>query len=57
MKNGNFPMDKDAGVEACMAYREALEAKGYKTTLKHLWLGVYKVIAYRTIEELNAQLA
>lgn len=43
MKNGCFPMDKDAGIEACKKYREALEAQGYRTWLKWFTGSLYTV--------------
>ena len=43
MEHGTFPMDKDAGIEACKAYRKALEEKGFKTYLKHCQNGLFHV--------------
>lgn len=44
MKNGAFPMEKEAGIEACRAYRAALEAQGIKTELQHLAGSIFCVV-------------
>lgn len=43
MRNGCFPIDKDAGTAACKAYREALAARGIDTALTHFSGGLFEV--------------
>lgn len=44
MKRGTFPMDKDEGRKACMAFRENLKQEGYRTQMKHFAGSLYYVV-------------